>query len=167
MAHVATVKTAPDNPEILYLCTAPDMAPIMGGFGPARYVGNSPPVKDASYTITLDDLPRFRVYCANRSVHLVDSRDDARRPSDRPAWAERPLPECSHCGQPASRKANRIQHCPNCGNPWDPIEVGPAGMGRHGPAPLTQCASCDATTLAGFDRCMTCGGKLDREAPPV
>lgn len=122
MSHLVTMRQDPREPDFIYLCTDPGMASVMGGFGPARYVGNAPPVKDASYVIQRDDLPRFVVYCANRSVRILDRREaetsSARR--DRPPWAERPLPECRECGQPRARYA-QPDRCPQCGEPW--VEV--------------------------------------------
>jgi hypothetical protein len=119
MSHVVTIKQHPTNPDIVCLCTPPDMATIMGGFGPARYVGNAPPINGASYVISTEDLPRFSVYCTNRATHLVDAR---RTTTTRPAHAEQPLPECIHCGQPA-RRGTHLEHCPNCGAPWEPVQA--------------------------------------------
>jgi hypothetical protein len=155
MSHLVTMRADPREPAVIYLCTDPSMAPVMGGFGPARYVGNTPPVKDASYVIDADDLPRFRVYCTNRSVRILDVREvEPPRVTNRPPWAERPLPECRHCGQPAQRGA-RIEFCPNCGAPWDAVEVEP---GTPRVEVLTrECASCHTRTAAAFTHCTTCG----------
>lgn len=160
MSHLATMKSDPGNPGVIYLVTDPSMAPVMGGFGPAKFVGNNPPVKGASYAIADDDLPRFQVYCANRSVRLVDTRDDRPEvgtPRARPPWAERPLPECRECGQPAQRGA-RIEFCPNCGDPWDPVEVGPSST-RHEVVTAT-CGSCMRETPAAYSHCTRCGAPL-------
>lgn len=128
------------------------MASTMGGFGPARYVGNAPPVAGASYVITKDDLPRFRVYCTNRGVHIVEDRAGPR--AVRPYGRETPLPECSQCGQPAHRSA-RPQHCPNCGAPWQPVEV---GAPYSQPSRLTyECTWCGGQTVMGFTHCTLCG----------
>lgn len=152
MAHVVTLATAPGDASLVYLCTAPAMAPTMGGFGPARYVGNNPPVVGASYVIAADELPRFRVYCANRGVRLVEQPGPATR--TRPPWAERPLPECVHCGQPVARGVSP-SFCPNCGAPWDAVELGPSRE-RH--EVLTrECVSCHAPTPAAYAHCTRCG----------
>lgn len=113
---LVTMREDPADNALIYLCTDQALAPIMGGFGPARYVGNNPPVKGASYVISATDLPRFRVYCANRSVRLLDSRV-VESPRTRPAWAEGRLPECRECGQPRARHA-QPSTCPQCGEPW-------------------------------------------------
>lgn len=155
MSHLVTMRADTRDSAIIYLCTDPSMAPVMGGFGPARYVGNSPPVKGASYVIAADDLPRFTVYCANRSVHIVDARETGHAvPRHRPPWAERPLPECRHCGQPVARGV-APSFCPNCGDPWEAIEVGPS-RDRHEVAGR-ECTSCHATTPAAFTHCTSCG----------
>jgi len=113
MAPTVTIKPDPTT-DLVYLSTPPDLAPVMGGFGPARYVGNNPPIPGASYVIAADELPRFRVYCTNRGVHILDQ---VTRPRPRPPWAERPLPECRECGQPRARYANPSR-CPQCGEEW-------------------------------------------------
>jgi len=154
MSHVATLKQGTD-PDVIYLCTPLTMANIMGGFGPARYVGSAPPVTGASYVISTDDLPRFRVYCHSHSVTLVDARTTANSTANRPYGREAPLPECTHCGQPARRGA-RLQHCPNCGAPWDAIELGaPYAPGNQWPS-LT-CDQCSTATPAGYSHCIYCG----------
>jgi hypothetical protein len=163
--HIITLKSDPEDPEVVYLCTPPDMAQTMGGFAPARYIGDRPPVPDASYVISQDRLPHFMVYAANRGITLGDYRQPRQQPSQRPAWAEHPLPECRECGQPAKRGA-RLSFCPNCGTPWDPIEVGPAGQGRESSAPMLTCHACQRTTPAGFTHCCECGAKLaDADTP--
>lgn len=154
MAHVVTLRTDPANPTVVYLCTPPDMASTMGGFGPARYVGNNPPVAGASYAITAEDLPRFTVYAANRSVAVVDNRAGPAYTTRRPLGREAPLPECTHCGQP-TRRGTRLQHCPNCGAPWEPIEVG-APYSRNVDTHTT-CGTCGHHTPAGYSHCTHCG----------
>jgi hypothetical protein len=119
MAHVVTLQYDTRDTTVVYLSTDPDMAHTMGGFGPARFVGRNPPIRGVSYVMALDDLPRFRVYATNRGIRVVDTPT---RPGPRPPWMERPLPECTHCGQPVRRGAQPT-HCPNCGAPWDPTEV--------------------------------------------
>jgi hypothetical protein len=114
MAQIVTLKTDPRDSAVVYLCTTPDLAPVMGGFALARFVGNNPPVTGASYVVGVDDLPRFRVFATNRGVHVSDTREP---PRARPPWAERPLPECRECGQPRARYANPAS-CPQCGEPW-------------------------------------------------
>jgi hypothetical protein len=153
MSHLVTLRADPRDTAVIYLCTDPSMSIVMGGFGPARYVGNTPPVKGASYAIATDDLPRFRVYCTNRSVRLLDEREIA-APRVRPPWAERPLPECTSCGQPVARGVVP-SFCPNCGAPWEAVEVVP-GTPRH--EVLTRvCGSCHSLTPAAFTHCATCG----------
>jgi hypothetical protein len=158
MAHIVTVKSAPTDPGLLYLVTTPDMARTMGGFQPARYIGNTPPIPGASYVISTDDLPRLTVYCTNRGLHLVDGRDTPASKARAP-WRERPLPECTHCGQPAARGA-RMSHCPNCGVPWEPVEVGPS-QHRHLVGAVRQCASCGRDTPEGFTHCTHCGTRRE------
>lgn len=153
MSYLVTMRADPSDNAVIYLCTDPSMSALMGGFGPARYVGNTPPVKGASYAIALDDLPRFRVYCTNRSVRLLDARE-VEAPRRRPAWAERPLPECAHCGQPVARGVVP-SFCPNCGAPWEPVEVAPGGH-RH-EVPSRACSSCGVSTPAAFTHCTACG----------
>lgn len=153
MSHVVTLKQHPTDADVVYLCTPPDMASTMGGFGPARYVGNAPPISGASYVISSDDLPRFRVYCTNRSVNVIDARGT--NTQVRPYGREAPLPECSHCGQPARRGVN-LHHCPNCGAPWDPIEVG-APYAHAGNGPHITCDDCQCSTPAGYSHCIHCG----------
>lgn len=152
MAHIVTLKVAPSDPLLVYLCTPPDMATTMGGFGPARYVGNTPPIAGASYVISTEDLPRFQVYCTNRGVQVLDSRSTSK--AHRPYGREAPLPECTHCGQPA-RRGTHLEHCPNCGAPWFPIELG---------APYAQpmwdtrvCDQCSSSTPSGYSHCVNCG----------
>ena len=167
MAHIVTLKSSPTDPGVVYLQTMPDMAQLMGGFGPARYVGSNPPVPGVSYVVGLDDVPRFQVYCTNRSIHVVDQRDSAKPASQRPAWAESPLPECRQCGQPAKRGA-RLSFCPNCGATWDATEVGPAAQGRNQSQPMVVCDSCQRHTPQGFTHCCECGAWLagaDAPAP--
>lgn len=148
MAHVVTLRTDPANPAVIYLATPQDMAPVMGGFGPARYVGNNPPIPGVSYVIPAEDLPRFRVYCTNRSVALLDQPLPAT-----PLGRGTPLPECSHCGQP-SRRGAQLTHCPNCGEPWAPIQV---GHHYSTTAPQHVCESCHRNTPLGFTHCTNCG----------
>jgi hypothetical protein len=152
MAHLVTLKSSPRDPDVVYLCTPQDMATTMGGFGPARYVGNTPPVPGASYVISTDDLPRFRVYCTNRSVTVLDARGTST--AHRPYGREAPLPECAHCGQP-SRRGARLEHCPNCGTPWDPIEVG--APYAHASGAVITCDQCSSDTPSGFSHCIMCG----------
>lgn len=153
MTHLVTLKQQPTDPDVVYLCTPPDMASIMGGFGPARYCGNTPPISGASYVISTDDLPRFRVYCTNRSIKLIDARGATT--IHRPYGREAPLPECTHCGQPARRGA-RLQHCPNCGTPWEPIELGaPFHPGNRWPTRV--CDQCSTDTPTGYSHCIYCG----------
>lgn len=154
MAHVVTLRDTPGNPDVVYLCTAPDMASTMGGFGPARYVGSNPPVPGASYVITTEDLPRFTVYAANRSVSIVDNRGQDMPRRNQPYGREAPLPECTHCGQPA-RRGTRLQHCPNCGAPWQAIEVG-APYSRNADTHVV-CDTCHAHTPQGYSHCTHCG----------
>jgi hypothetical protein len=154
MSHLVTLKQGTD-PDVVYLCTAPDMATIMGGFGPARFVGNTPPIAGASYAITSDDLPRFRVYCTNRQVKVIDGRGTTAQ--HRPYGREAPLPECRHCAQPARRGAH-LQHCPNCGTPWEPIELG--APYAQALAAMVQCASCLRNTPTGYSHCTLCGVPL-------
>lgn len=115
MSQIVTLKADPHSPRLVYLCTRPELASTMGGFGPARFIGTAPPVPGASYVVELGDLDRFRVYCMNRGVSIVDTRESATRP--RPAWAEARLPECRECGQPRARYANPTR-CPQCGEAW-------------------------------------------------
>jgi hypothetical protein len=152
MAHIVTLKTAPGDTALVYLCTPPDMASTMGGFGPARYVGNTPPIPGASYVITTDDLPRFQVYCTNRGVHVMDSRGGGK--PEKPYGRNAPLPECTHCGQPARRGA-RLEHCPNCGSPWDPIELGAPYIRQQWA--VVVCDECSSETPSGFSHCIRCG----------
>lgn len=155
MSHLVTMRADPNNDGVIYLCTDPGMSGIMGGFGPARYVGNTPPVIGASYAIAADDLPRFRVYCTNRAVKVLDAREVGNAvPRARPSWADRPLPECSHCGQPVARGVTP-SFCPNCGAVWDPVEIGP-GPHRH-EVPARECSSCGSRTAAAFTHCTSCG----------
>jgi Double zinc ribbon len=153
MSHVVTLKQHPADADVIYLCTPPDMAHTMGGFGPARYVGNAPPISGASYAITAGDLDRFRVYCANRSVSLIDARGNSN--AERPYGRGAPLPECSQCGQPA-RRGTRLQHCPNCGAPWQAIEIG-APYAHAGNGPHIVCSDCQTSTPAGYSHCVYCG----------
>lgn len=153
MTHLVTLKASPTDPDVVYLCTPPDMASTMGGFGPARYVGNTPPISGASYVISSDDLPRFRVYCTNRSVRVIDGRGNST--AERPYGRGTPLPECSQCGQPARRGA-RLQHCPNCGAPWAAIEIG-APYAHAGNGPQIVCPDCQTSTPAGYSHCVYCG----------
>jgi hypothetical protein len=152
MSHLVTLRQGTD-PGLVYLCTPPDMATTMGGFGPARYVGSTPPVPGASYVISADDLPRFRLYCHSHHATIVDARTTS--PGQRPYGREAPLPECARCGQPARRGA-QPQHCPNCGAPWDAIEIG-APYSRTPNGPGITCADCQSTTPAGFAHCIHCG----------
>lgn len=152
MSHVVTLKQHPTQPQVIYLCTPPDMAGTMGGFGPARYVGNAPPIAGASYVITIDELPRFRVYATNRSVTVIDARG-ATEP--KPYGRGAPLPECAHCGQPARRSA-QLQHCPNCGTPWQAIEIG-APYSRGWSGSVVTCQECSTDTPSGFTHCIYCG----------
>lgn len=115
MAHVVTLKTDPTDASVVYLCTPRELASTMGAYGPARFVGDRPPIRGASYAIAADDVPSFRVFAANRGVTLADMGPPAR--ADRPGWMERPLPECAECGQPRARYSNPA-HCPQCGEAW-------------------------------------------------
>lgn len=157
MSHIVTLQTDPADQGVIYLGTDPSMAPIMGGFGPARYMRNAP-VKGASYVIESDDLPRFIVYCANRSVRVVDRRETEPEPvRRRPAWAERPLPECRSCGQPVARGVSP-SFCPNCGATWDAVEVGTTpGSTRY--VETEVCSECGNDTPVGWTHCTECGAR--------
>lgn len=117
--HVVTLKTDSRDAEIVYLCTPPNLARTMGGFGPARFVGYNPPVPGASYAMHTDDLPRFLIYAAHHAVHVIDTRHNGHTVPRQTT----PLPECAQCGQPA-RRGHHPEHCPNCGAPWVAMEWG-------------------------------------------
>jgi hypothetical protein len=152
MSHVVTLRLHPTDPDLVCLCTPIDMAHTMGGFGAARYVGNAPPINGASYVIGSDDLPRFRVFATHHATHIVD----ARTPTNViPLGRGAPLPECTHCGQPARRGA-RLNHCPNCGAPWDATEIG-APYSRGWIGAVTTCDQCSSDTPSGYAHCIHCG----------
>lgn len=153
MAHVVTLKHDPSDTTVVYLSTPLDMANTMGGFGPARYVGANAPIPGVSYVVARDDLPRFVSYAQHHGVTIVDT--GAARRAPRPPWSEAPLPECTHCGQPARRGAH-LEHCPNCGAPWQAVEVGTHHPDHH-PGLHAKCATCGAYTPVGFAHCTHCG----------
>lgn len=167
MPHVVTVRAHETNPDLLYLCTPPELASVMGGFGPARFVGRPPwTTPDASYLIATDDLVRFQTFANSRQIITNDARGVVTEaPAQRPAWAERPLPECRECGQPAKRGA-RLTYCPNCGQPWDAIEIGAPETHHHEAGvecphcvKVHTCTGCHLPTPYGFAHCVHCGSR--------
>jgi hypothetical protein len=158
MSSLVILQSDPTDPDVVYICSGPEMSSVMGGFGPARFIGSTSPIKGASYVIRADDLYRFGIYCINRSVKVLDRRGStgagADTPRTRPPWAERPLPECARCGQPVARGVVP-SFCPNCGAPWEAVEVVP-GRDRH-EVPTRVCASCGLATPAAFTHCTGCG----------
>lgn len=109
---LVTIHEHEHDKSIVYLDTPQHLASTMGHFRPARYIG----ARRGAYVLPVAHVPAFRRFASKAGIDILDSREPVTRREP-----ERPLPECSTCGQPAQRGA-RLDRCPNCGEVWTPVE---------------------------------------------
>lgn len=106
-----------------------ELKSMMGGFEPARWDPDG-----RCYLLEIEHVEAFVRFVRIHGGHQV--LDD--RPRDG-GVALGPLPECSSCGQPASRKvALTLSKCPGCGDWWRPVVFDPVAargvvVGRRSP----------------------------------
>lgn len=133
--------------DVVVVHAGPELAEFMGRFGFARW---QPAAK--AYWVEVAHLDTFRRDADRQGHTLVDDRAKGAEP-------ERfvgPLPECSACGQPASRKAaEALERCPGCGAAWRPVVHDPEVGGLA--APRVECEICGRRQKAGFAYCGGCG----------
>lgn len=142
--------------EILVVHAGPELAEFMGAFPAARWQS-----KSKTYWLPVEQLDAFGRYARIKSHVLVDDRGDA----DEREKFTGPLPECSACGQPASRTAAlSLTRCPACGAAWRPVTIGPEQATAL--APRAECPSCGRTQRAGWAFCGHCGAAMPPPGPP-
>lgn len=132
-----------------------ELAEFMGTFSPARWQTAA-----KVYWLEATHLDAFTRH-AERSGHTVVD-DRAKGPV-----AEKftgPLPECSACGQPASRSAAlALQRCPACGAVSRPTVV--ESPERSGWTPKVDCPACGGRQRAGWAFCGRCGATMPPAEP--
>lgn len=139
---------------VVLVHTPPDLAHAMGLFQPARW---SP--KANAYLLGEEHLGAFRRHLGRHDAQVVDERSDGVDDVEKFAG---PLPECSACGQAATRQqALALNRCPGCGAAWRPVVhqlTGPAATY------VVECPVCGRRQRAGFAFCGGCGAPA--EPPP-
>lgn len=139
-----------DQPDLVLLDSRPSLAPLMGRFQPARYVG----LRGGAYALDVSQLDALARFAAAHSVTLIDSR---RQPTVVPATGARhPLPQCAVCGQPFTR-GHQPPHCPGCGVRLRLIEYQPDADDR---TPAVTCSHCLQTQRHALPYCQHCGHGL-------
>lgn len=146
------------DPDLVLAHTPPDLAhDVMGPYGPARYS------KEArAYLLRVEHLEQFRGHLARHDVLMVDERAKGAEPEKFTG----PLPECSACGQPASRQAAlALNRCPACGAVWRPVVAdSPAATGAW--SPKVECEACGRRQRVGWAFCGGCGAPAPVPGPP-
>jgi hypothetical protein len=146
------------DPDLVLAHTPPDLAAsVMGPYGPARY---SKALR--AYLLRAEHIEQFRGHLARHDVLLVDER----KADDGAEKFTGPLPECSACGQPASRQAAlSLNRCPACGAAWRPVVVDtPAATGSW--TPKVDCEVCGRRQRAGWAYCGGCGAPAEPLGAP-
>lgn len=143
--------------DVVVVHAGPELADFMGAFPAARW---QPQAK--AYWLPVEQLDAFGRYARIKDHTVVDDRAKG-------AEAEKftgPLPECSACGQPASRQTSlALTRCPACGAPWRP-HVADAPTAATGWAPKVECVSCGRKQRAGWGFCGGCGTVMPAPEPP-
>lgn len=137
------------DPDLVLAHTPPEIGhDVMGPYGPARY---SKALK--AYLLRAEHIEQFRGHLARHDVLLVDERSAGAEPEKFCG----PLPECSACGQPASRSAAlSLNRCPACGAAWRPVVADtPAATGTW--TPKVECPVCGRRQRDGWAYCGGCG----------
>lgn len=99
--------------DIVCVHTPFELARMMGMFEGARWDADA-----RCYLIEDGLVGQFFKHAHANGRHTV--LDERTRNDGVDRWLG-PLPECRHCGQPASRTtALRLTTCPDCGQAWEP-----------------------------------------------
>lgn len=149
---IVRITSHPKLPRMTLVHTPPDLAhDVMGPYQPARW---SPAHR--AYLLGEESLEQFERHLARHGVHLVDER----RGAGEPEKFTGPLPECSACGQPASRQAAlALTRCPACGAAWRPVVADTPATGG-GWTPHVECATCGRRQRDGWRFCGGCGAEM-------
>lgn len=155
---IVRITSHPRDDELVLVHTPPELAhDVMGPFQPARWSKTA-----GAYLLRTEHLETFRRHLARHDVHLADERGA----KDEREKFSGPLPECSACGQPASRSAAlALTRCPACGAAWRPVVVD-APTSSTGWAPKVECATCGRKQRAGWAFCGGCGTPMPPPGPP-
>ena len=154
-ARPVIVRAHESQAQLAYLDTGPELSSIMGRFRPARYVG----ARQGAYLVAAANVEMFRDFARHHHLVIIDERNAAT--TERPYGRERPVPECSHCGQPA-RRNTRLAYCPACGKHWAPVEV---DVYRTDDRLAIACQQCGQAQAAGMRYCQSCGSQLPDSTP--
>lgn len=145
------------NADVVVVHAGPELAEFMGAFPAARWQP-----KSKTYWLPTEQLDIVGRHAARCGHILVDDRKEP----DEPERFTGPLPECSACGQPASRKAAlSLSRCPACGPAWRPV-VADAPTSSTGWTPKVECATCGRKQRAGWAFCGGCGTPAPPPGPP-
>lgn len=99
--------------EIVMLSTPHELASMMGRFEAARFDSES-----KCYLLEAEHVEAFTRFAQIHGGHQVLDE----RPRRTGIEQSGPLPECSNCGRPVSRKTSLVLgQCPACGAPWTPM----------------------------------------------
>lgn len=145
------------SPNVVVVHAGPDLAEFMGAFPGARWQD-----KPKAYWLPTEQLETFARHVARCGHHLVDERSSGAEPEKFTG----PLPECTACGQPASRSAAlALTRCPACGAPWRPmVAESPAATGAW--SPKVDCAACGRRQRIGWAFCGGCGAVMPPAGAP-
>lgn len=154
------IKTHPRHRDIVVVETPPGMASTMGAFEAARFVADGG-AERAHYVIPADQVENLRRFLRHHGNQILDDRKAA---DDREKYST-PLPECSRCGLPSTRRAAlTLTWCLGCGEPWAPITYDrDADLNEETHALTFVTCDCGLEQRRGFPHCRSCGEKL----PPV
>lgn len=153
---IVRITSHPRQKAIVLVHTPPDLAHAMGLFQPARWSPES-----GAYLLGAEHLDAFARHLGRHDAYLVDERGAAKGAEEKFTG---PLPECSACGQPASRSASlAMTRCPACGVVWRPaVAAGPSGVP---PAVAGTCAACGRSQQGRFPFCSRCGAAMPEPGP--
>lgn len=147
---IVTVTAHKTVDEIAVVSAGPELADTMGKFEFARWQQ-----QHKAYWVEVKHLAKLTEQLDRLGHTVVDNR---RRGSGEALYVG-PLPECSSCGAPASRRADRtLRRCPSCGAPWRSVLHNDAGSG--GIAPPEQCTGCAHKQRPGGVYCGQCGAPM-------
>jgi len=156
--RIIRIRLHAEQPSMVLLDTAPQLADTMGRFPAARYVG----ARRGAYALPAALLDELATFARVHDVLLIDERASAATDTgSRVVGHARPLPECASCGQPA-RRDRQPEHCPACGSKWRAVEHEPYSENES----REQCARCLARQPYGFDYCQRCGTPIDHDTQP-
>lgn len=145
---IVTVTAHKTMDEIAVVSAGPELADTMGKFEFARWQQ-----QHKAYWVENKHLGKLTEQLDRLGHTVVDQR----RGNDEALYSG-PLPECSSCGTPAGRRADRVlRRCTNCGAPWRSIVF-------DGPGSATsldvRCPGCSHKQRAGGTYCGQCGALM-------